>query len=289
MKHRLLIHRVIAPLAMVGGAMTLLLSCGTEVTPTIMDPETVPTQISHNHKILSSKDGKRQYRFETPLLERYELAKEPFMEFRKGIKIETFADSTLSASTSSTAASSASSSSSSLSRDTSVIASVLTADYAHFNEVSEIWEARGHVVAHSYARAGNPADTLAGKDGSGSSEKWLYTEVLFWDQKKKIIYTHERAKVIDGKSSHYGKGFQADENFDQWSFNNTQGQIEMETPDDSTSTSSSGASGSSTSLSSPQSVVAPGSVHSDFRPVTEEDRYNSRPYQRRAYPNTRAK
>lgn len=167
----------------------LLFSCSDVVVDTVVDPETVPTQISYNHKILSSKDGKRQYRFETPLLERYELAKEPFMEFREGIKIETFSDSVGGG-----------------------VESELTANYAHFNEVSEIWEARGNVIAHNI-----------------KGEKWLYTEILFWDQKKKIIYTHERAKVIDGQSSHYGKGFEADESFDSWSFNNTQGQIEVQT------------------------------------------------------------
>lgn len=171
-----------------GGAV-LLFSCSDVVVDTVVDPETVPTQISYNHKILSSKDGKRQYRFETPLLERYELAKEPFMEFREGIKIETFSDSVGGG-----------------------VESELTANYAHFNEVSEIWEARGNVIAHNI-----------------KGEKWLYTEILFWDQKKKIIYTHERAKVIDGQSSHYGKGFEADESFDSWSFNNTQGQIEVQT------------------------------------------------------------
>lgn len=166
----------------------LVFSCGSkEPTPTVSDPDKVPTQISYNHKILSSKNGQKSYRFETPLLERYELAKEPFMEFRKGIKIETFAEDT-----------------------TEDVESNLVANYAHFNEVTQIWEASGNVIARNI-----------------KGEKWLFTELLFWDQNKKIIYTHEKAKVIDGKSVHYGKGFQADDSFEEWSFNNTRGQIEM--------------------------------------------------------------
>lgn len=170
----------------------LVFSCGPkEATPTVSDPEKVPTQISHNHKILSSKNGQKSYRFETPLLERYELAKEPFMEFRQGIKIETFAEDS-----------------------TEEVESNLVANYAHFNEITQIWEASGNVIARNI-----------------KGEKWLFTELLFWDQNKKIIYTHEKAKVIDGNSVHYGKGFEADDSFEEWSFNNTRGQIEVQDGD----------------------------------------------------------
>lgn len=176
----------------------LVFSCGPkDVTPTVSDPEKVPTQISYNHKILSSKNGQKSYRFQTPLLERYDLAKEPFMEFRQGIKIETFAEDS-----------------------SQVVESNLVSDYAHYNETTQIWKASGNVIARNI-----------------KGEKWLFTELLFWDQTKKIIYTHEKAKVIDGNSVHYGKGFQADDSFQEWSFNNTRGQIEVQ-EGDSTATDS---------------------------------------------------
>ncbi|MFQ8804779.1 MAG: hypothetical protein ACLR8Y_06200 [Alistipes indistinctus] len=44
------------------------------------------TQQSENLRLVYSQNGNLSYRFETPLLERYELAREPYMEFRKGSK-----------------------------------------------------------------------------------------------------------------------------------------------------------------------------------------------------------
>lgn len=178
-------------LAVIAAAGTLFLSaCGKkEPEPTIRDPETTPTQVSHNHRIINSVDGYRQYRMEAPLLERYELAQEPFMEFREGIKIETF-DSLLR------------------------VESDLVADYARLNEVTDLWVARGNVVAHNYT----------GEKGG----RTLYTERLYWDQKKKKIYSDTTAKVIDGGSVHVGSNFEADESFETWSFHNTTGKIEVE-------------------------------------------------------------
>lgn len=172
-------------------AGTLFLSScgGKEPKPTVEDPETTPTQISYNHRSINSVDGNRRYRMETPLLERYELAAEPFMEFREGIKIETF-DSLLR------------------------VESDLVADYARLNEVTDLWEARGNVVAHNYT----------GERGG----RTLYTERLYWDQKKKKIYSDTTARVIDGGSVHVGSNFEADESFETWSFHNTSGKIEVD-------------------------------------------------------------
>lgn len=164
--------------------------CGNnEPEPTVDDPETTPTQISYNHRRINSINGQRRYRMETPLLERYELAKEPFMEFREGIKVETF--------------------------DTALqVESDIVADYARFNETKQLWEARGNVVAHSYE--------------GGKETRTLMTERLFWDQTAKKIYSDTTAKVIDGGSVHVGRNFEADENFERWSFRNTVGQIEVD-------------------------------------------------------------
>lgn len=104
----------------------LVLSCDEVVPPaTISDPETTPTQISYNHKILESQDGIRKYRFTTPLLEKFDEAKEPYIEFKKGIKIETFT------------------------ADSMQIESDLVADYARFNETKQLWEGRGNVIARN--------------------------------------------------------------------------------------------------------------------------------------------
>ncbi len=88
-----------------------------------VDRETLKTQESENLTMINSVNGKLSYRFETPLLERYELASEPYMEFRKGIKVETYNDTT------------------------GLVESELVADYAKLIEPQELWEARGNVVA----------------------------------------------------------------------------------------------------------------------------------------------
>lgn len=168
----------------------LVFACGTSQAPsTIQDPETTPTQVSYNHRMIESKDGKKSHRLETPILERYELAAEPFIEFKKGVKVEKFDDSVH-------------------------VEATLDADYALYNEKTEIWEARGNVVGHNI-----------------KEDKWLYTEQLFWDQKRGKIYTHKRARIIDRGSIHVGLGFESDEDFEEWSFNNTSGKMEVESQD----------------------------------------------------------
>lgn len=192
-------HPVVLVVLLTASTLFLSACSNPEPEPTIKDPETTPTQISYQHRSINSVDGKRQYRMETPLLERYELAEEPFTEFRKGIKIETY--------------------------DTSLrVQSDLVADYARLNEVTEVWEARGNVVAHNYT----------GEKGG----RTLFTERLFWDQKAKKIYSDTTARVIDGGSVHVGRNFEADENFETWSFHNTSGRIEVDasTLRDSTTT-----------------------------------------------------
>lgn len=100
--------------------------CGDrKVKPRVEDPETTPTQIAVDLKSIESKNGSKSYRMSTPLMERYELAKEPFAEFRQGIKVETFNDTTR------------------------AVASDLVADYARLDEKKEIWEVRGNVVGRN--------------------------------------------------------------------------------------------------------------------------------------------
>ena len=54
------------------------------------------TEYSEHLSIINSQNGRRSYPFVTPLLEGYTLAREPYREFRKGIKITTYQDDSLS-------------------------------------------------------------------------------------------------------------------------------------------------------------------------------------------------
>jgi hypothetical protein len=70
-----------------------------------------------------SENGQKSYHFITPLMEGYSMAREPYKEFRKGIKIITYEGDT-----------------------TAVESATLTANYAIFYETRKLWEAKGDVV-----------------------------------------------------------------------------------------------------------------------------------------------
>lgn len=99
----------------------MLFSCQGEKKGAQTDAEKMITQQSDTLTMIYTKNGKKDYRFYTPLMERYELARDPYMEFRYGINIITY---------------------DSLGSD----ASNLVADYAIFYERRELWECRGNVV-----------------------------------------------------------------------------------------------------------------------------------------------
>lgn len=86
--------------------------------------EAMITQQSDTLTMLYSTNGRKEYRFTTPLMERYEFARDPYMEFRYGINIVTYDSLGYEAST-------------------------LRADYAIFYEKRELWETRGNVVGKS--------------------------------------------------------------------------------------------------------------------------------------------
>ena len=113
------LYRIVVVASLLGGA-TLLFSCSGKKKPAEIDLEKLITQQSDTLTMIYTKNGKKDYRFSTPLMERYELAREPYMEFRYGINIITF---------------------DSLGNE----ASNLIADYAIYYEHRELWEARGNV------------------------------------------------------------------------------------------------------------------------------------------------
>ncbi len=109
--------------SLVGGAI-LLFSCSGEKSTKEVNMQTMITQQSDTLTMVYTKNGVKEYRFWTPLMERYEFARDPYMEFRRGINIVTF---------------------DSLGGDDSK----LRADYAIFYEKRELWETRGNVVGES--------------------------------------------------------------------------------------------------------------------------------------------
>lgn len=97
--------------------------CGRQTNIEPPDTDSLITMQSTELAVVYSKNGKLTYRFQTPLLERYDLTEEPYMEFRRGITVTTYNDST------------------------GMVSSTLVAEYARYIEPRQLWEARGHVVA----------------------------------------------------------------------------------------------------------------------------------------------
>lgn len=80
------------------------------------------TEKSSNLTIVVSENGRKSYRFTTPLLEGYTLGRDPYREFRKGIKITTFQDDSL-----------------------TTVNATLESNYAIYYENRKLWEAKGNV------------------------------------------------------------------------------------------------------------------------------------------------
>lgn len=95
---------------------------------------------------------------------------------------------------------------------TKMVESSLSADYAYFDEKNMIWEVRGNVVGTA-------------KDG-----KQLFTEQLFWDQKKKLIHSYVKSLIVDHEEKIVGwDGFTANEDMTEIKFRNSQGKILIDT------------------------------------------------------------
>ena len=105
------------------GSAILLFSCETKqaVTPT-ENLETLMTEYSENMSIAMSENGAKSYYFETPLIEGYAMARDPYREFRKGIKITMYEEGS-----------------------SQTVSATLVANYAIFYEERKLWEAKGDV------------------------------------------------------------------------------------------------------------------------------------------------
>lgn len=107
------------------GSAILLFSCEAPKPVEVAEShEALMTEYSENLSITQSENGRKSYHFQTPLMEGYAMAHDPYREFRKGIRITMFEDDSL-----------------------STVSATLTANYAIFYEDRKLWEAKGDVVA----------------------------------------------------------------------------------------------------------------------------------------------
>ena len=176
-------------LSVVGSAI-LLFSCSGETQDAKSSAEeAMMTEYSEDLSIINSQNGRRSYHFVTPLLEGYTLAREPYREFRKGIKITTYQDDSLSS-----------------------VDAVLTANYAIYYQNRELWEAKGNVVVEK-------------SDGKTLYTQQLFwnarTGKIYSNVDSKIVQNNGRDVFI-------GEGFESDEEFKDWRFRRMKGRMEVE-------------------------------------------------------------
>ena len=173
----------------VAGSAILLFSCAERETPPEGSVETMMTEYSDSLSIIMSRNGRRSYHFTAPQLEGYTLAREPYREFRRGIRITTYKDDSL-----------------------STVDAVLTANYAIYYEKRELWEAKGNVVVEK-------------SDGKTLYTQQLFwnaqTDKVYSNVDSKIVQNNGRDVFI-------GEGFESDASFKEWRFRRMKGRMEVE-------------------------------------------------------------
>lgn len=106
-----------------GGAVSLLPSCKEKGPVGAYNPENLITMRSDTLTMSESRNGVLKYKLETPLMERYELAREPYSEYRRGIYLENYKE------------------------NSTEIQSTIRSDYAIYYENRDEWMVTGNVVA----------------------------------------------------------------------------------------------------------------------------------------------
>ena len=175
----------------------MLFSCGSTTERVEYDLETLMTERSENRTINMTENGKRSYSFTAPLIEGYSLAKNPYQEFRKGVKMITYTDDSL-----------------------SLQDATITANYAIYYDKQKLWEAKGNVVIVKKNR--KDGDTIV----TGLTE--VYTQQLFWDARTKKVYSNVDTKVLQPDGWHFGVGFEADEDLKNIHFRKYKSEMEFD-------------------------------------------------------------
>ncbi len=88
----------------------------------------------------------------------------------------------------------------------------LSARYAIYYQKKELWEARDSVIAENI------------------THERLDAELLFWDTKKKLIYTDKAIRITTPDEIIFGEGFESDQAFTDWKIKKVKGTVYFEEP-----------------------------------------------------------
>ena len=95
--------------------------------------------------------------------------------------------------------------------DSAKIESEIRADYTIYYMDEALWHATGNVVAQNF------------ENGDA-----LYTDELFWDEIKELIYSDSYTRVINEENTLYGKkGFRSHQNLTNWQLIGSSGTINV--------------------------------------------------------------
>ncbi len=176
------------------GSATAFIGCGLFSTDSnkesseVVSKERFLTEKSDNLTVVMSENGRPSYIFVAPLVEGYTLAKEPYREFREGIKITTFDGD-----------------------DMSSEGDVMTANYAIYYENRRLWEIIGDVV-------------VIKQDGKELYSQQLFWNA----QTRRIFSNVDtEIRNRETGDIYRGEGFESDEDMIDWSFRKMTGRMKM--------------------------------------------------------------
>ncbi|MDR2962461.1 MAG: LPS export ABC transporter periplasmic protein LptC [Bacteroidales bacterium] len=169
------------------GITALIFSCNNDIETIkkVSQSEQVPMLLGENIALTQSEQGRIMLKVFTKELIQYANGEKNYTEFPQGIRAVHFSNYP----------------------DT---ISYLQADYAINYAETDVWEAKGNVIARNV------------------KNEQLNTEYLVWDQKKKIIYSNARVQVTTPDDIIYGEGFESDEQFENWSVKKVTGTFTFE-------------------------------------------------------------
>jgi LPS export ABC transporter protein LptC len=144
----------------------------------------LPDQSAFNFETTYTDSGLLVGKIIAPEMNHFNNKEEPYFEFPRGMKVIFYDEQGISESS-------------------------IVANYAIFYENTDIWEARGQVIA----------------DNPRKGEK-LETEQMFWNQREERIYTDKFTKLTNSDGVFYGEnGFESRQDLTKWKLIGSKGTV----------------------------------------------------------------
>ena len=181
-----IIYRAIVALLVAGGATSLFSCGGGSAPPKAISYETLMNEQSDTLVMIMSENGRTSYRFYADLVEGYTLAREPYREFPRGVKIITYKSDAM-----------------------QQVDAILTSNYAIYYEDRKLWEAMGDVK-------------VVKSDGRELYSQQLFWNAV---TQKIYSNVDTRIVDLNSGDTYIGEGFESDESMEDWTFRRMTGRM----------------------------------------------------------------